>query len=209
MISNNVGRHLWELEEYTWWTSVFTDDELDEITKYCSALEMEKGMIGGSGEGGAINNQIRTSNTAFFSPNESNYYIFEKFNKLIDHVNTEYYQFDLIGYENIQYSEYKAEEEGKYDFHMDLFMGEKINITHREKAFNRKLSLVLLLSEPGVDFEGGEFEMNVSKEERSRKIPFKKGMVILFPSFILHRVTPVTKGLRKSLVTWVCGPKFK
>ena len=56
------------------------------------------------------------------------------------------------------------------------------------------------------DFEGGDFEINLSTPN---KVNVKKGMAIFFPSFVLHRVTPVTKGIRKSLVIWVEGPRWK
>jgi PKHD-type hydroxylase len=64
----------------------------------------------------------------------------------------------------------------------------------------------MLLNTPGVDFEGGDFSTFLSKEQN---IPLKKGEILIFPSFIVHSVKPVTKGIRKSLVIWVTGPKFK
>ena len=63
--------------------------------------------------------------------------------------------------------------------------------------------MTLLLND---DFEGGDFEINLSQPE---KIDVRKGRAIFFPSHILHRVTPVTKGTRKSLVIWVEGPRWK
>ena len=73
----------------------------------------------------------------------------------------------------------------------------------------RKLSVTFLLNEPGVDFEGGEFEINSGEEKNAESIKMKKGDIIVFPSFMLHRVKPVTKGVRKSIVIWVMGPKFR
>ena len=73
----------------------------------------------------------------------------------------------------------------------------------------RKLSLTFLLSEPNVDFEGGDFQIVLAQENQAQTIEMKKGRIIAFPSFVLHRVTPVTKGERKSIVIWVEGPKFK
>jgi PKHD-type hydroxylase len=71
----------------------------------------------------------------------------------------------------------------------------------------RKLSMSLLLSDPS-EFEGGEFEVKTDSD-----IPInleqKRGRAWFFPSWALHRVTPVTKGVRKSLVLWVGGPPFK
>ena len=67
----------------------------------------------------------------------------------------------------------------------------------------RKISIVLQLSDP-EEYEGGELEMFVSKD--IQKIPKKKGAAVLFPSYCMHRVTPVTKGERRSIVLWVSGP---
>lgn len=65
----------------------------------------------------------------------------------------------------------------------------------------RKLSAILLLSNPD-EFEGGQFEF-----EKNERIEMKRGTLIVFPSFALHQVTPVTKGIRYSATCWVVGPK--
>jgi PKHD-type hydroxylase len=85
---------------------------------------------------------------------------------------------------------------------MDMLHGQnKFNIT-------RKLSLVMCLSDPEKDFVGGEFEINVGNQEEPETILMKKGRMIFFPSYIIHRVKPVTKGIRKTIVIWITGPKF-
>jgi PKHD-type hydroxylase len=71
------------------------------------------------------------------------------------------------------------------------------------------LSITLLLNEPGIDFEGGNFEINKGSPTEVDIVDMKKGMLIAFPSFLIHRVAPVTKGTRKSIVIWVQGPKFR
>jgi PKHD-type hydroxylase len=71
------------------------------------------------------------------------------------------------------------------------------------------LTVVLLLNEPELDFQGGAFQLNLSEERFPETVPLKKGSVVIFPSFLLHRVCPVTSGLRKTLVLWCIGPKFK
>jgi PKHD-type hydroxylase len=109
----------------------------------------------------------------------------------------------LNGYDSFQYTEYQAFEGGKYDFHMDTIMGKNKPANMPE---TRKLSVTLVLND---DFEGGEFYMNNGQEKDAELIPTGKGRLILFPSFLIHRVAPVTKGVRKSLVVWVNGPKFK
>jgi PKHD-type hydroxylase len=71
---------------------------------------------------------------------------------------------------------------------------------------NRKLSCVVQLSDPS-DYEGGELQMNSGAQIIS--VPREKGLVTFFSSFVLHRVTPVTKGVRKSLVAWISGPNLR
>jgi PKHD-type hydroxylase len=73
----------------------------------------------------------------------------------------------------------------------------------------RKLSLSLLLSEPGIDFMGGQFLINDGRQESPLTIPLRKGEVAAFPSWMIHKVAPVTSGTRRSIVVWVLGPKFR
>jgi PKHD-type hydroxylase len=68
---------------------------------------------------------------------------------------------------------------------------------------------VILLTQPEVDFGGGEFQLNMSMERTPTIAPLVKGSVLLFPSFLLHKVCPVTWGVRKTLTTWVLGPKLR
>ena len=148
----------------------------------------------------------RKSMVKFHNYNENTAWVFERLNSTIDQVNSRFYNFDLNGYDSMQYTEYYDYESGKYDFHMDTIMDTTIDFKDVEV---RKLSMTLVLNEPGVDFEGGAFEINNGRESDPMKVEAPRGRIILFPSFMLHRVAPVTKGTRKSLVVWVLGPKFK
>ena len=73
----------------------------------------------------------------------------------------------------------------------------------------RKLSVTFLLNDPKKDFKGGTFQINSGEEKNAESVPMRKGDIIVFPSFLIHRVAPVTKGTRKSIVVWVLGPKFR
>ena len=101
-----------------------------------------------------------------------------------------------------KYQQFKVISEDKriveYKWHLDKGPG--------EDRPPRKLSMVLGLLDPD-EYEGGDFEIKTGVE--SQVLPLKKGRVIAFPSWTLHRVTPVTKGIRKTVVIWVGGPKFK
>jgi PKHD-type hydroxylase len=114
--------------------------------------------------------------------------------------------------ETCQYTTYEVGQ--FYDWHMDGFS----NPYKKEgKLFNkiRKLSVTLVLSDPS-EYEGGMlefYESNVSPKQKPKIILEEerphKGSVIVFPAHIYHRVTPVTKGVRKSLVVWNCGYPYK
>jgi PKHD-type hydroxylase len=103
----------------------------------------------------------------------------------------------LNGQEPTQLGRYKSSDEGHYDWHVD--------ISPEKNGTQRKLSVGILLSDPS-EFEGGEFQIKGMEDE---KILTKQGSIVVFPSFIEHRVTPVTKGVRYSAVTWFRGPSFR
>lgn len=183
------------------WDDVFSDQEIDEIIKYCSAQQKMSGEVSG---GGVVDSKLRKSKVVFINPNQDNYWIFERFNYAIDVTNEKFFNFDLTGYNYIQYSEYYGSEGGKYDYHMDMFLDEEAKLDN-----TRKMSLSMLLNKPDVDFQGGEFQMNTGDESLPKNVEMIKGRIIFFPSFIIHRVKEVTEGVRRSLVIWVTGPQFK
>ena len=98
-----------------------------------------------------------------------------------------------------QYTTY--DKTGKYDWHMDTSLGRDPSNLQE----TRKLSMTICLND---DYVGGEFQINMGQEKDAQTLPAKKGRAFFFPSFIIHRVAPVKKGVRKSLVVWVTGPKF-
>ena len=98
----------------------------------------------------------------------------------------------------IQYTEYHATEGGKYDWHHDVDW-------NNSGGTDRKLSLTVQLSDPS-DYDGGYFEfLEVEQPPASSKT---KGAVLAFPSYLAHRVAPVTRGVRRSLVAWFHGPTW-
>ena len=73
-------------------------------------------------------------------------------------------------------------------------------------SISRKLSLVVQLSDP-FEYEGGNLQIKTGQEEQN--VRKQRGLIVAFPSYVLHQVTPVTTGSRQSLVAWVSGPAFK
>ncbi|MBO6853519.1 MAG: 2OG-Fe(II) oxygenase [Marivivens sp.] len=113
--------------------------------------------------------------------------------------NREMFDFDLREFaESPQVARYGAEREGHFGWHSDIGDG--------PVAGKRKLTMVAQLSEPDA-YEGGMLEVQPSANVVTA--PKTRGSVTLFPSFLLHRVVPVTKGERYSLTIWAHGPVFR
>ena len=98
-------------------------------------------------------------------------------------------------FEAPQFLVYRDTEGGHYDWHLD-----------RGREAPRKLSLTIQLTDPSR-YEGCELEFNIGGGTLST--PRSRGHVIAFPSYMIHRVTPITSGVRKAIVAWVTGPEFK
>jgi PKHD-type hydroxylase len=96
--------------------------------------------------------------------------------------------------EGIQFTKYSAPA-GRYGKHVDSWV----------KGPVRKLSFTLQLSDP-QEYEGGELRLYFKDDPEV--MPKPQGAITLFPSYVLHEVTPVTKGTRYSLVAWVTGKPF-
>jgi PKHD-type hydroxylase len=184
---------------WSFWDDLFTEEEIQAVLNYCEEQGTERGTtFSGTQE---ETERVRKSNVKFHARTPETAWIFDKFNFVIQSINEMYYGFELNGYDAFQYTVYNSDEEGKYDWHMDMGMGHMPQNMHD----TRKLSLTFLLND---DFEGGEFQINNGMENEPITVDAKKGRCILFPSFMIHRVKPITKGTRRSIVIWVVGPKF-
>lgn len=158
----------------------------------------EAGIFGNTGDKKLKSKEIRKSNVGFFPKGHT----IEKI--LHSHValaNLEAgWNFAVTGKELIQFGEYKNK--GFYDWHRDTNFNPNVPL--------RKLSVTVQLSDP-KDYAGGNLEMKNIKDQELR-MPLgqfrKRGTVIVFPSMLYHRVSPVERGTRYSLVQWFNGPDF-
>ena len=114
--------------------------------------------------------------------------------------NRESFGFNLNGMYEFQLGKYKAGD--FYTEHMDC------NLLNN--ASQRKLSVTVQLSH-SKEYKGGEFEVMYIMRGKTikKKIKGQKGSVFIFPSWMEHRVKPVTKGTRYSVVQWFAGPPWK
>jgi PKHD-type hydroxylase len=192
---------------YCYWDGGFTDEELNLIEKYCMQLKSEIAKTYDT-ENSEIISTVRKSKIKFLNRVKDSElsFLFDKLNSAIDNVNENYYNFDLNGYDKIQYTQYDSIDSGEYKYHIDMHTGKFSDIRRGE---TRKLSLSLVLSDP-TSYEGGKFTIKLDENDSNDiLVEQPRGRIIFFPSFFMHKVHPITKGTRKSLVIWVEGPKFK
>tara|TARA_R100001126_G_scaffold89373_1_gene58332 strand:+ start:89 stop:709 length:621 start_codon:yes stop_codon:yes gene_type:complete len=148
---------------------------------------------------GTYDPTIRSSKVKWLPKSEEFRGLYERIAQEIMIHNNQHFKFDLDCIrEQIQYTEYHAEDKGQYDWHMDLGAG---------WASLRKLSVTINLSDP-KDYDGGVLEFNLGGKTITQGSK-AKGAITVFPSYLLHRVSPVTRGTRKSLVLWVGGNQFR
>lgn len=148
---------------------------------------------------GEQNNDYRASKVCGvpFGTND-NKWITESLHSIVTKANAECFGFDLNGLQEFQIAEYNVGEH--YDYHDDMRIS--------DRASMRKLSLSVQLSDAD-DYTGGDFEFANNIGTPDQVHLQKKGTAILFPSFVTHRIKPVTSGTRYSLVGWYEGNNWR
>ena len=120
--------------------------------------------------------------------------------RVISEVNSTYWQFELSGfaYDDMPYlMRYTGPRQDKYDWHVDM---------GRFHSASRKLSFSLQLTD-GAAYDGGDLEFFNTTAERAA---FRKaGTMLIFPSYWMHRILPLTRGQRDVMVGWVHGPSYR
>ena len=113
--------------------------------------------------------------------------------------NKDKWNYDIAGVETIQVLRYPTG--GHYEWHMDAG-------TDHDEVYQRKLSMTAYVNSPDTDYEGGELLINTGHIDLEVS-GMKKGGACFFTSFCLHKVKPVTKGVRWVLVAWFRGPPLR
>jgi PKHD-type hydroxylase len=176
---------------YAYWNNAFSKEECLNIID----IAKNKGLIEGK-TFGEERNDIRNSKISWLFPNDNMDWVFRHCTDIINDLNNRFFKFDLYGFnEGFQFTNYQAPG-GKYGRHVD----------RGSKSVIRKLSLSIQLTDPS-EYEGGE--LFLYENDEGIIMDKTQGTLILFPSYTLHEVMPVTKGERNSLVSWITGPAFK
>ena len=107
------------IEPRVYWDDAFTEEELEKIVSYCETFELNSGTIIGT-TSKEETEKHRVSNVTFHERNPDTAWIFDRLNFVIQAVNEKFYNFNLNGYSKFQYTTYDAENDGHYNWHMDL-----------------------------------------------------------------------------------------
>lgn len=185
------------------WYSAVPAETIEKFIEVGDKYPLQSATVGESAENSITNNDIRKSDIAWINPIDPEaMQLNQCINWHAQESNRNCWGFNIGSIINdIQYTTYHAENQGFYNWHIDTFF------LSNTRAYDRKVSVIIQLSDSD-DYEGGDFEIDSKYEPPNREDLRKKGTIIVIPSFIPHRVTPVTKGTRKSIVSWVEGPKW-
>ena len=177
-------------------TPLFTPEQCQKIIDCGRSQPPQQAQVGmGKPEGGTDTKKRVT--TISWIPFKEMEPMYNDLNNFIQTANENHFGFgDIQITEQAQFTEYPVG--GFYDWHMDC----DVNMQHEPPV--RKISMTLLLS-PENQFEGGDLELMA----KGKKAKLKQGHAIIFASFLNHKVNPVTRGVRQSLVVWFGGKPFR
>jgi len=183
-----------------------TEKRCDELMDMFSKSEQYKATVAGTYKGSGsdvVNENVRKVQEVRFSEDivlSDGFNLNKNLTMACEMANTLFFNFDTSNQlSNIRMLRY--EDTGKYDWHLDI---------GNEETSVRKITAIVQLSNES-DYEGGNFEFSMTDETGKDTAvgSRKKGSLILFPSYLGHRVSPLTSGVRYSILTWMLGNAFK
>lgn len=182
-----------------YWVNDFLSD--DEIKKIMNHVNNLPAGYGGVGDRGYVPKE-RITSVKWIEKNSKISWLYEKLIDMIKKVNIDNFDMTLKSLELLQFSEYNQKQKSFYKPHFDCVDSGRI----MSAVDIRKLSFSIQLTDE-KEYEGGE--LIIYKFGKELIAPKSKGTIIFFESNLCHEVTPVTKGVRHSLVGWVVGPNIR
>lgn len=182
-------------EAFSYALNCFNQDEINTLIKIGQSSLKGAAEL----ENGTKNETVRNCTISWIEVNEESKNFYVKLSSIVNQLNDKFYKYDLTEMESFQYTEYDSNTSDFYTSHSDD--GHKFNLF-------RKLSVSVQLTDP-CEYQGGELLFYRHSLSESVQAPKALGSVIVFPSFVIHEVKKISLGSRKSLVTWINGPRFK
>jgi PKHD-type hydroxylase len=178
------------------WHGLLGAERLDALEYYCDALPLEQAQLTGKG-----NSEIRRTRVAWVHRNAETEDLYLRMEAVVLRLNADLFHFELSGLTTMQYAVYRQDEAGYFDWHNDY--GRYHGDPGQEP---RKLTMSLQLSQD-ASYDGCDLEVRAAHPVDVA--PRERGALMAFRANALHRVTPITRGMRKSLVVWAAGPEFR
>jgi PKHD-type hydroxylase len=208
----NISNHYWAFK------SALTPKFCDEVIKYALSKEETMARTGGFGDKELTQEQVlnmqrkRKSDLVWLNDT----WIYKEIHPYVNRANKNAgWNFDWLRSESCQFTKYKHNQ--YYDWHCDSW-DKPYEKEGPEKGMIRKLSVTCQLTDSS-EYSGGELQFDTRSYDPHMRDEYKhvitskeilpKGSIVVFPSFVWHRVQPVTKGTRYSLVIWNLGYPFK
>jgi len=186
----------WQSYIVTTTKPLFSPEQCQDIIDAGHAEKQEEAQVGINSPDDVVNKKKRKTTISWIAFKKLPQ-MYQKIEQQLSVVNLNHFGFENVQItEPGQFTEYSKG--GFYDWHMDL----DFNGQHQPPV--RKISMTCLLSDPST-FKGGDLEFI----EKNNIPSLKQGQAIFFASFIRHRVAPIKKGIRRSLVMWFGGTPFK
>lgn len=187
-----------DTQNYYFFNDGFNDEELARIYAGVANIPFINAGVGESSEAAK---EIRISKIKWVPKTQEWEWLYIKLMNMIIEANSKLWQFDLHTMtDDIQYTEYYASEGGHYNWHQDIGPG---------SLSTRKVSITVQLAGPD-EYTGGDLEYwRGGTLDNVERAPKGKGVVFIFPSYMMHRVTKVETGVRRSFVLWVGGEHYK
>lgn len=170
-----------------------TDSQVEKITDYATVHQRQQALVDGE-----LKPEVCRGHVTSLPLNDETGWLYQRVGSMASKVNEVLWNFSLAGMsEPAEVVEYTGDEQGHYNWHMDL---------GQDKAVHRKICVVIQLSDPS-SYEGGDLQLYLGSESVS--IQKEKGYVCVFPAYVLQQITPVTKGHAQFLVLRLSGEAFR
>ena len=185
-------KNVWEV-----WEAALSSEECDNIIERAESYAEASATVGFS-DTQRSDVDYRSSTIRWLDPHREKV-IVDRVMGFVHSSNRSNFGIDIVAPFDIQFTEYCADSNGHYDWHQDVWL-------ESPRPYDRKLSVVVQLTDPG-SYAGGEFEFFGLQSPAATFAA--RGSLLIFPSWLQHCVRPLRSGVRRSLVTWVEGPRWR
>jgi PKHD-type hydroxylase len=188
--------------EWCYFKSYFSKEQCEKIINDSLIIPSQDALVG-TNDSASTNYESRRSKIRFINSEDWRFSeLFTNLWKMAIQANNDFFNIHITKLDFVQLAEYDSSYKGEYKAHHDVFW------LNNDPFYHRKISCVIQLSDPN-EYEGGDLELIDTSTFPEKEEMRQQGTVIFFPSFFMHRATPVLSGTRYSIAAWFEGPKWR